>query len=148
MIVIHYPPPDFKMKEQNGRRYLFDPVRKLWVVLTEEEWVRQNFVQYLIKELAYPSSLIAIEKEIMLHDLRKRFDVLVYNQQHQPWMMIECKSSSVVLNDDVLQQLLRYHISVPAAILVVTNGNATYAWEKQNGSLQLLQHLPQWNGNK
>jgi hypothetical protein len=104
--------------------------------------VRQNFIQYLLKIKNYPSSLIAVEKEIQLGELKKRFDVLVYDSSHQPWMMIECKAAEVQLDDKVLQQLLRYNISVPVSYLVITNGNATYAWSRQNGSLQRLTEIP------
>src|SRR5687768_11971370 len=113
MIMVQYPEPQFRIKVENGKRFIFDSIRKIWLLLTEEEWVRQNFLNYLIATLKYPSALIALEKEIMLNDLKKRFDILVYNSSHQPWMMVECKASSIKLSEDVLQQLLRYNISVP-----------------------------------
>jgi hypothetical protein len=144
MIHLNYPKPDFKIKKQNGLNYLFDSVRKIWVLLTPEEWVRQNFVRYLIHILQYPSSLIALEKELLLNDQRKRFDVLVYDKTHQPWMLVECKAAEVKLNDDVLQQLLRYHISIPASYLVITNGPEVYGWLKEGGTLLPLKELPQW----
>lgn len=143
MIAVNYPEPTFKMKKEEGKQYIFDTVRKIWVVLNDEEWVRQNFIQYLVHKLHYPSSLIAVEKEISLYDLKKRFDLLVYNKEHQPWMMIECKAPSIELNGAVLDQLLRYHISVPVSFLVVTNGNATHAWEKKGGTLQILNKMPE-----
>ena len=95
------------MKNENGKQYIFDAIRKVWLLLTEEEWVRQNFVNYLINELKYPSTVIALEKEIWLNDLKKRFDILVYDDEHKPWMLIECKESKMNLNDEVLQQVLR-----------------------------------------
>jgi hypothetical protein len=142
MISVKYPPPDFKIKKENGKQYVFDTIRKIWLLLTEEEWVRQNFTQYLVAELNYPSSLIAIEKEIELNGLRKRFDVLVYNTNHQPWMLVECKASEMDLNDAVLEQILRYHVSVPVSFLVITNGTKTFAWEKRNSQLVLLDKMP------
>src|SRR5687768_7149412 len=99
MIVVNYPPPAFQVKKENGQPYVFDTIRKTWLLLTEEEWVRQNFIQYLVAELSYPSSLIAIEKEIELNGLKKRFDVLVYNREHQPWMLIECKAPQIELDN-------------------------------------------------
>ena len=142
MISVKYPPPDFKIKKENGKQYVFDTIRKIWLLLTEEEWVRQNFTQYLVAELNYPSSLIAIEKEIELNGLRKRFDVLVYNTNHQPWMLVECKASEMDLNDAVLEQILRYHVSVPVSFLVITNGTKTFAWEKRNSQLVILDKMP------
>lgn len=131
------------MKKENGKQYIFDSLRKIWLLLTEEEWVRQNFVNYLITQLNYPSTVIAIEKEILLNDLKKRFDILVYNKQHQPWMLVECKEPKVSLSEDVLQQVLRYNISVPVEYIVITNGNATIGWKKEN-ELKLLKGMPEW----
>jgi hypothetical protein len=143
MIAVQYPDPKFKMKNENGRQYIFDSIRKVWLLLTEEEWVRQNFVNYLITQLKYPSAVIAIEKEISLNDLKKRFDILVYDKQHKPWMLIECKEPKVNLSEDVLQQVLRYNISVPAEYIVITNGNTTVGWKKEK-ELKLLNEFPQW----
>jgi hypothetical protein len=126
MLTIQYPEPDFQIKKDEDKDIIFDSLRKKWLSLTPEEWVRQNFVHYLIKVKKYPATLIAIEKMIMLGELKKRFDILVYDTNHQPWMMIECKSPSVQLDETVLQQLLRYHISVPTGFLVITNGEYSY----------------------
>jgi hypothetical protein len=123
---------------------MYDTIRKTWLLLTEEEWVRQNFIQYLVTELRYPSTLIALEKELELNGLKKRFDVLVYNKEHQPWMLIECKAPQVILNDAALEQVLRYHMSIPVPFLVITNGQSTYGWEKINNELKLLDKLPDW----
>jgi hypothetical protein len=94
--------------------------------------------------LKCPSTVIALEKEIVLNELKKRFDILVYNKEHQPWMMIECKAPEVMLNEEVLQQVLRYNISVPVEFIVITNGNGTVGWKKEEGELKLLNELPQW----
>ena len=142
MIEVLYPEPDFKMKQEGDKRFIFDPIRKCWLQLTEEEWVRQNFVQYLIREKSYPSTLIALEKELDLNGLKKRFDVLVYNKEHQPWMMIECKAPEVPLNEGVLQQVLRYNITIPVQYIIITNGSHTLGWKKEGTALEALQHLP------
>lgn len=144
MIVVQYPEPQFRMKKENGRQYIFDAIRKAWLLLTEEEWVRQNFVNYLITKLNYPSTVIAIEKEIWLNDLKKRFDILIYNKEHKPWMLVECKEPKVNLNEKVLQQVLRYNISVPVEYIVITNGSTTVGWKKEN-ELKLLKEMPEWN---
>lgn len=132
------------MKTEGDKEYIFDSLRKKWLLLTPEEWVRQNFVQYLVQVRKYPSALIALEKMLTLGELKKRFDILVYDQAHRPWMMIECKAPSVELNETVLHQLLRYNISVPAGYLVITNGEFTYGWKKENNALQLIEELPEW----
>lgn len=144
MITITYPQPDFRIKKEAGNEFIFDSLRKKWVALTPEEWVRQNFIQYLIKEKKIPASLIAVEKEIKLGEMKKRFDILVYDNDHQPWMMIECKAAEIKLDDAVLQQALRYNISVPVNYIVITNGNSSYGWERTSNELQLLNEIPEW----
>jgi len=143
MIAVQFPEPQFRMKMENGKQYIFDAIRKTWLLLTEEEWVRQNFVRYLTSTLKYPSTIIALEKEIALNDLKKRFDILVYDRQHQPWMLVECKEPKVALNEDVLQQVLRYNISVPVQYIIITNGSTTVGWKK-DGELRLLKEMPEW----
>ena len=143
MIEVNYPEPSFRIRQEEGRPYLFDEIRKIWLLLTEEEWVRQNFVQYLTRELHYPSALIALEKELTLHGLKKRFDILVYDQNHNPWMLVECKAPNIILDDAVLQQILRYNMSIPVTYLVITNGSGTCGWKKTGNGVEQLQELPQ-----
>ena len=144
MIKVNYPEPVFRFKEENGKEMIFDFIRKQWLLLNEEEWVRQNFIQFLVQELKYPSELIAVEKEIQLGELKKRFDILVYDSDHKPWMLVECKANDILLNEKVLHQVLRYNISMPANFLVITNGQFTYAWEKINGELKEIPQMPVW----
>src|SRR5690349_11161373 len=144
MITVQFPDPQFKLKKEGEKRFVFDFIRKTWLLLTEEEWVRQNFVAYLVKTLRYPETLIALEKEIVLNGLKKRFDILVYDKNHQPWMLVECKAPEVLLSEDVLQQALRYNITVPVQFVVITNGNATVAWEKKDEALNLIYSLPEF----
>ena len=142
MVRIDYPEPQFRIKKEGTKEFIFDSQRKKWVLLTPEEWVRQNFIQYLVQVKNYPASLIAVEKELMLGDLRKRFDVLVYNKDHQPWMMIECKSTDIVLDESVIQQLLRYNLSIPVTYLVVTNGHYCLAGMRKEGRLEMVEEFP------
>lgn len=144
MIRIDYPPHDFRIRKEPETEFIFDEFRKRWVRLTPEEWVRQNFLQYLSQVKKYPLSLIAVEKEIMLGELKKRFDILVYDQRHQPWMMIECKAMEVELSEEVLQQVLRYSITIPAPYLIITNGSYCAGWQKVNGQLAEQSALPDW----
>jgi hypothetical protein len=144
MIQVNYPEPVFRFKEENGKELIFDFIRKQWLLLNEEEWVRQNFIQYLVQEMKYPVALIAVEKEIQLGDLKKRFDILVYDNDHKPWMLVECKAGEITLNENVLHQVLRYNISMPATFLVITNGHFTYAWEKVGGELKKMEQMPVW----
>ncbi|HEX2534138.1 MAG TPA: type I restriction enzyme HsdR N-terminal domain-containing protein [Chitinophagaceae bacterium] len=146
MIAVHYPEPQFQLREEEGRTYLFDPLRKRWVVLTEEEWVRQNFIRYLVQEQGCPTAFIALEKSIRLFDRNKRFDILVYDAAHRPWMLVECKEPAVPLDDSVLQQVLNYGISVPVPYLAIVNGRQCFGWNNAGGRLQPLAALPRWPG--
>ena len=137
-----YPPYSYKIKEEEGRELIFDPCRKTWIKLTPEEWVRQNFLQYLLQVMKYPGSMIAIEKELKMGELTKRFDMLVYDSNHHPWMMIECKAMGVHLDENVLLQILRYNIAIPVPYIVITNGSYCAAFQKVNGQLVHLKSLP------
>lgn len=143
MLLINYPEPAFRTKQEDGKDWVFDTLRKKWLILTPEEWVRQNFLHYLVTEKKYPSTLIALEKEIRLGELKKRFDILVYDAGHQPWMIVECKAPSVKLSEEVVRQALRYNISVPATYIIITNGPATYGWKKKAEGLELLTEIPE-----
>src|SRR6185503_6463233 len=102
MIKIEYPAYDFKIRKEKNTEWIFDAMRKRWLILTREEWVRQNFLQYIVQVKNYPVSLIAIEKEIYLGELRKRCDIVVYDREMLPWMIIECKEMNERLNAKVL----------------------------------------------
>ena len=130
MIKIEFPKEQIKIRKQEGSNEIFDAIRKKWLILTPEEWVRQNFIQYLLIIKKYPASLIAVEKEIKLGQLRKRCDIVVYNRESQPWMIIECKEMNVSLSQKTMEQILRYHITLPAKYLVITNGSYCFGFEK------------------
>lgn len=142
MVKLEFPSPNFKIKEEEGKELIFDEIRRQWVRLTPEEWVRQNIIQYLIQIKQYPSAFIGVEKEIKLGELKKRFDVLVFDKAHQPWMMIECKAMDINLDDAVLQQVLRYNQSIPVHYLVITNGIYTFCFHKTESTLVAVDTIP------
>ena len=144
MIAVQFPEPQFNIRTKAGKRYIFDSIRKAWLLLTEEEWVRQNLVAYFIQTLLYPKEAIALEKAILVNGLKKRFDILVYNKSHEPWMLVECKAPTVSLDERVLQQALRYNLSVPVTYLVISNGPQTLAWKKSAANLDLMEQFPEW----
>ncbi len=144
MILVDYPAYDFKVQTLKGKDQIFDPCRKKWVLLTPEEWVRQNLIQYLIQVCAYPAALIAIEKTIQLGDLNKRFDILVY-QGEKPWMIIECKESNTPLSDKTIQQLLQYQQVLEATYLIASNGHETIGAQIKLGKLHTLHHFPNYD---
>jgi len=144
MIKIEFPDVKFSTKKENGVNFIFDQYRKIWIVLTPEEWVRQNVLAYITQTKQYPSSLIAIEKEFSLGELKKRCDIAVYDRAAQPWMIIECKEMNASLNRKVLDQVLRYHISLPAKYLIITNGQYCYGFEKREGRFYEIGSFPEF----
>lgn len=144
MIKIEFPKEPVKTKQQGSIHEIFDPVRKKWLLLTPEEWVRQNIVQFLLVKKNYPASLLAIEKEIKLGELKKRCDIVVYDRQSQPWMIIECKEMNVALSEKTLEQILRYHITLPAKYLVITNGSHCFGFEKNDNRFKEIDFFPEF----
>ena len=143
MILVDFPSYDFKVQSIKGKDQIFDPCRKKWVVLTPEEWVRQNILQYLIQICKYPVELIAIEKKIQLGTLAKRFDILVYRGT-TPWMIIECKEANIQLNEKTILQLLQYQQVLDATYLIASNGRETIGAEIKLGNLHMLQQFPNY----
>jgi len=144
LIAISFPPPDFKITKEGSKELIFDRFRKKYVVLTPEEWVRQNFLNYLVKVLQYPASLIAVEKEIFLGEMKKRYDIVIYNRATQPWMLVECKEMNVPLTEHTMQQVIRYNMVIPATYLVITNGLNTFCgkYVAAENKWRFLQELP------
>jgi len=122
--------------------HIFDEFRKRWFVLTPEEWVRQNFLHYLTQTLHYPASLIAIEKEILLGEMKKRFDIVIYGNDSKPLLVVECKEMNVPLGKSVLEQVLRYNIKLQVQFIVITNGSHCLGFENIMGKLKELSAIP------
>ncbi len=139
---IYYPPYPYKIKEEEEKEYIFDELRKQWVRLTSEEWVRQNFVQYLLQMKKFPASYIAVERKRKLGEMNKRFDLLVFDQAAKPWMMIECKAMNVQLDKSVLWQVLHYNIAIPVKYLVITNGHHCFGYVKGELDFAEIPMLP------
>ncbi len=143
MIVVNYPPHQYKIREPVLKKEeIWDDTRRQWVNLTPEEWVRQNFVQYLVQVCNYPGAYIALERKIQIGDVKKRFDILVYNKAAKPWLMVECKSKDVQINKKVLNQVLNYNLAVPVPFLVITNGHYCYGYHRNGIDIKELTELP------
>jgi hypothetical protein len=119
---LNLPSYNFRIKDEGSKRYIFDNIRKKFVVLTSEEWVRQNFMQYLIQEKSYPESLIVAEKKILLNDKPFRFDLLVYNRNGEPYLIAEIKAPHVRITQEVFDQVVRYNMALRVKLVVVSNG--------------------------
>lgn len=143
MLEINFPEHNFKIKKKNDSTYIFDEIRKKWLALTPEEWVRQNFVQFLIQKQKFPSACIALEKLFKLDELKKRFDIVVY-KNHIPWLLIECKKADMPLQESILKQVLIYNQALKTDILIITNGHQTFGVQVKNSGFSILQDFPEW----
>ena len=131
---------DFRFKEEKGLRLIFDPVRRKYIALTPEEWVRQHIIHYLLGK-GYPASLMAIERGIDVNGTAKRFDIVVYGRDSLPLMLIECKAQSEPLDHQVVMQAVGYNLSIRAQYLWLTNGTHTYFIRLSDG--QVLDEVPE-----
>ena len=141
MIQVEYPKFAHQIKTLDQKEQIFDPFRKIWVRLTPEEWVRQNFLQVLVQKQAVPASLTAIEKEINWGETKKRFDILVYKDT-KPWLIVECKEMNVPLSENVLRQVLHYNSKLETQYMVITNGNDTFGFNLKNQTPLVMETLP------
>jgi hypothetical protein len=123
---LQLPPYPFKITEDNGKLTLFDDIRKKHILLTPEEWVRQHFVQYLINQKGYPKSLIKLEGGLKLHGKARRTDIVVFNNEGERILLIECKAPSVKIDQKVFDQVARYNMVHKVALLAVSNGMEHY----------------------
>lgn len=142
-----------KLQKNDGQVYVFDPIRKKYLVLQPEELVRQLLYHFMVDELKYPSSNIKFEFTIEVNTLRKRCDVLVYDKDYQPKLIIECKSPKIKLKQATFEQAATYNLKLQVDYLIITNGLEAHAafidFEKKDS--QLLDYLPTWadlNGGK
>lgn len=144
---LNLPPYNFELKRKNDKVYINCIVRNKLLVLTPEEWVRQNFIAYLITHKSIPKNLIAVEKQISVNGLTKRFDILVYNKTATPQILIECKSDVVPVNQQVFNQVSTYNLSLKVPYLIVTNGIAHYAAKVnlKTKEIEFLRDVPAYN---
>jgi type I site-specific restriction endonuclease len=135
----------FKFTTTNdGQMMIFDPVRNKFVVNTPEEWVRQNTIKYFTEELAFPKSLIAVEKQFQLHRRKKRTDIVVYNDSGAAMILVECKRPSVKITQAAFDQAFRYNLYLKVPFLVITNGEELYCCEVKDGKVEFLENIPSY----
>lgn len=144
---LNLPPYPFRITLKGETHFIFDEVRKKHLVLTPEEWVRQHFIQFLIKEKAFPRSLIQIEGGLSLNQLQKRTDIVIFNTSGERVMIIECKAPAVKISQGVFDQAARYNSVHKAKWLVVTNGlKHCYAQIDHNASkFYFFEELPEYS---
>ncbi len=119
---LNFPAYQFRFKSSENKISIFDRIRKKFIFLTPEEWVRQHTVSYLIEEKKYAESLINVEKLVKVNDLSKRYDIIVFKPNGEIFLIVECKSHSVKITQEVFDQIARYNLALNAEYLMITNG--------------------------
>ncbi|MDQ3073839.1 MAG: type I restriction enzyme HsdR N-terminal domain-containing protein, partial [Bacteroidota bacterium] len=142
MLQLNLPPFDHNLKKERGKLYIFDSVRKKFVLLTPEEWVRQHFVWFLITQKKVSLSLVGLEKSRKYNEIDKRTDIIVWKDILQPWLLVECKSSHINVDDHGVFQLLTYNKSLQAPFLAVTNGITHKYFQKIEDAYFSINELP------
>ena len=141
---LNLPPFDYKLKKADVKVWIFDGIRKKYIVLTPEEWVRQHFINYLVTDFKYPKSLLKVEGGLIYNTLQKRSDILVFDREGKPWMIIECKSPVQKLSQETLRQASVYNSTLKAKYVTVSNGlvHLCAATDWTAGTTTLLENLP------
>lgn len=139
----------FRFKNRENKPLIFDVIRKKFLVLTPEEWVRQHTLQYLMQELNIPQSLINVEKQIKVHDTTKRYDIVVYNSDGSLHIIVECKAPKVKVTQSTFDQIARYNFALQASYLMITNGLEHYfcRMDYKEERYAFLENLPPYNNN-
>ncbi|MFC2112740.1 type I restriction enzyme HsdR N-terminal domain-containing protein [Bacteroidota bacterium] len=146
MEALNLPTYSFSLKSEGNRSFIFDAIRRKYVVLTPEEWVRQHFIQYLVRERGFPASLITVEKELSFNRMKKRTDILAHTRQGEPVLLVECKAPDVPVSAAVFDQIGLYNLSLKVPFLIVTNGMKHYCcqFNPSNNGYDFIDHIPGW----
>ena len=150
MLKLNFPDYSFRFKNSENKVAIFDEIRKKFIILTPEEWVRQHVVQYLIQDKKYPKSYINVEKTIKINGITKRYDVVVYDEKGAIELLVECKSTSITIAQDTFDQIARYNLILNANYLMVTNGLNHYFCQMDfiNEKYDYLKELPAFTSKK
>ena len=143
---LNLPSYDFRISKEDGQFRIFDGIRKKFVALTPEEWVRQHFIMYMVNEKQVPAGLIVLEKKLILNTMIRRPDILIHDRQGNPLMVIECKAPEVKINQDAFDQVARYNSVIRVPYLVVTNGLKHYCCLMDYGgqTYKYLEEIPDY----
>lgn len=136
----------FRFKNRENKPLIFDVIRKKFLVLTPEEWVRQHTLQYLMQELHIPHSLINVEKQIKVHNTIKRYDIVVYKSDGSLQIIVECKAPGIKITQSTFDQIARYNFALKSAYLMITNGLEHYfcRMDYEQERYSFLEKLPQY----
>ena len=146
---LNFPSYSFRFKNSENKVSIFDAIRKKFIILTPEEWVRQHVVQFLMTEKNYHQSLLNVEKVLKVNGLRKRYDIVVYNSDGTIHILIECKAPEVTISQNTFDQIAQYNMTLQSNYLMVTNGLNHYFCQMdfENEKYQFLTELPNYHSN-
>ncbi|MCK5766487.1 MAG: type I restriction enzyme HsdR N-terminal domain-containing protein [Bacteroidales bacterium] len=144
---LNLPSYEFRLKKDDGQVRIFDEVRKKYVALTPEEWVRQHFIMYLINQKQVPAGLIILEKKLIMNKMSRRPDILIHNRQGEAVMIVECKAPEVNISQDTFDQVARYNSVLSVQYLVVTNGLQHFCCQMdyKGNTYRFLEDIPEYN---
>ena len=144
---LNFPKYNFRFKNNENKTLIFDIIRKKFVILTPEEWVRQHTLHFLITEKKYPVSYINVEKQLLLNDTVKRYDIVIFKNDGDVEIIIECKAPSITINQVSFDQIARYNLALNSNLLMVTNGLTHYfcKMDIKNKRYLFLRDLPKYN---
>ena len=147
MQLLNFPSYTFRVKNSENRPLIFDEIRKKFIVLTPEEWVRQHVVKFLIQEKNYPISHINVEKQITLNGLKKRYDIVVFKPDGKLDILVECKAPEITISQNTFDQIAQYNFKLNANYLMVTNGLAHYYCQMDfvAEKYQFMQEIPDFS---
>jgi len=142
---LNFPPYQLQLKKKDDKIYIFDIIRKKYYLLTPEEWVRQHTLHYLIHNKKYPKSLIAVEKQLIINQTKRRFDIVVFNRKMQPEILVECKAPEVSITQATFDQANQYNWLLKAPYLFLTNGRKHYICQVnfETNNFVFLKDLPE-----
>jgi hypothetical protein len=142
LIILNLPQYPHKIRTDGQSKQIFDGLRRKYVALTPEEWVRQHFIQYLIIEKKYPASYMSVEKSLKVNTLQKRTDIVIHDKTGKPWMIVECKSPDVEISEETFYQAGRYNLKLKVTFLVLTNGLQHFCLRILNDKVVFEDELP------
>ncbi len=143
---LNFPKYNYRFKNSENKQRIFDDIRKKFVILTPEEWVRQHCVSFLINEKKYPKSLINVEKELTINNIKKRYDIVIFNTDGSIKILVECKAQKVKITQSTFDQIAQYNLTLKSEFLMITNGINHYycKMDYENSQYVFLKDIPEY----
>lgn len=145
-MILNLPTFPFSIKETNGKKQIYDSIRKRFVAMTPEEWVRQHIIRLLIEQYGVPAGLMGVEQRVKVGVLSQRADIVVYNRSGQPILIVEVKSPNVAISQEVLDQASRYNIALNVKFLILSNGlnHLILRFDSEKKAYEIVAKMPQY----